>query len=141
MFAIGDKSLRDTFVHLIECMETHLDSMLGRPERVLAETYAIEGWLTRLTLASQELAELATRVEREGRADEMFTGRSGRKHSLGGGIAHLLTHSMHHRAQALFLLEQLGVQDVIEGDALGWESQARGWGWEDGGSSGVMAAG
>jgi uncharacterized damage-inducible protein DinB len=139
VFDIGDKSLRDTFVHLIECIELHLDSLQGRPERVLAETYEIDGWLTRLTLATKELAEFAMRVEREGRADEMFTGGSGRKHSLGGGIAHLLTHSMHHRAQAMYILEQLGLEDVIEGDALGWESQARGWGYE--GSYGVMVAG
>jgi len=141
VFDIGDRSLRDTFVHLIECAELHMDAMTGRPERLLEDTHAIDGWLTRLTLVSQELAEFATRVEREDRADELFTGGSGRKHSLGGGIAHLITHSMHHRAQILYLLERLGVSDVIEGDTLGWESQARGWGWENGGSYGKMVAG
>jgi len=37
-------------------------------------------------------------------------------------------------------MEKLGLKDVIEGDALGWESVARGWGWANGGSSGRMAA-
>ena len=141
VFDIGDRSLRDTFVHMIECAEIHMDRMMGRSDRVLAETYEIDGWLTRHTLVSQELAELATRVERDGRADETWTGGRGDRRSFGAGIAHLITHSMHHRAQAMYLMEKLGLQDVIEGDAIGWESVARGWGWEDGGSSGVMVAG
>ncbi|MEO7716237.1 MAG: DinB family protein [Capsulimonas sp.] len=140
IFDIGDRSLRDTFVHMIECAEIHMDRMMGRPDRVLAETYGIDGWLRRHSLVSKELAELATRVEREGRADEMWVGGSGGKRSLGGGITHLITHSMHHRAQALYLMEKLGLKNVIEGDALGWESVARGWGWEDGGSSGLTVA-
>ena len=47
--------------------------------------------------------------------------------TFGGTIAHLITHSMHHRAQAMFMLEQLGVRDHIEGDVLDWESFAFGW--------------
>jgi len=140
VFDIGNKSLRDTFVHLIECMEIHTDNMYGRPERLLADTFPIDGWLERHMLASKDLAELATRVEREGKADEMYVGGSGAKRSLGGGIAHLLTHSMHHRAQAMYIMEQLGLKDVIEGDVMGWESVARGWGWEDGGSYGKPVA-
>lgn len=128
-FDIGDRSLLDTFVHMIECMELHLDRMLGRPERMLDESRAIDDLLTRLTVAAKELAALVTRVEREGRADEMWGSADGGTMSLGGGIAHLLTHSMHHRAQIFYLMEQLGVPDVIEGDALAWEGQARGWGY------------
>jgi uncharacterized damage-inducible protein DinB len=30
---------------------------------------------------------------------------------------------MHHRAQLLYMLRLLGVQNLIEGDALSWESQ------------------
>jgi|SRR5579871_1816749 len=139
-FDIGDRSLRVTFVHMLECMELHTDRMLARPERELAEDYSIDALLERLTLASKELAELATRVERDGIADAMWIGGGGSMRTLGGGIAHLITHSMHHRAQALYIMEQLGLSDVIEGDALGWESVARGWGWADGGSYGRMVA-
>ena len=42
-------------------------------------------------------------------------------------IAHVITHSMHHRAQALCIIEQLGLTDLPEGDALDWEYQAFGW--------------
>ena len=139
VFDIGDRSLRTTFVHMIECAELHMDRMMGREERLLADTYEIDGWLARHSQVSQELAELATRVEREGTADDTWIGGNG-KRTLGSGIAHLITHSMHHRAQVMYIMEQLGLNDVIEGDVLGWESLARGWGWEHGGSYGRPVA-
>ena len=42
-------------------------------------------------------------------------------------IAHVITHSMHHRAQALCIIEQLGLTDLPEGDPLDWEHKAFGW--------------
>jgi len=140
VFDIGDRSLRETFVHIIECIELHTDHMLGRPERELAEDYSIDALHQRQALASKELAELALRVERDGKAEEMWRGGRERKITFGAGIAHVITHSMHHRAQALYIMEKLGLKDVIEGDAMGWESVARGWGWADGGSSGRPVA-
>ncbi len=62
------------------------------------------------------------------------------KWPLGSVIAHLITHSMHHRAQVMYILEQLGVENVIEGDALGWEGQARGWGYDWSRSYGTVVA-
>jgi uncharacterized damage-inducible protein DinB len=41
-------------------------------------------------------------------------------------IAHVITHSMHHRAQLIFMLRELGVEDLPEGDVLSWESQLGG---------------
>ena len=76
-------------------------------------------------------------MEREGRAAELITTpKSGNRRSVGAVIVHVVTHSMHHRAQILYMLEQLGLADVIEGDPLSWESVARGWGWADGRSYG-----
>ena len=142
-FDIGDRNLRETFEHLIACMEGHTDLIMGRTAyEAYRDDESVEGMLTRLTIVAKDLAEFAARVEREGRTDEMVTNPgNGNRRSLGGVIAHLITHSMHHRAQILYILERLGVQDVIEGDALGWESQARGWGWGDGGSGGTPIAG
>jgi uncharacterized damage-inducible protein DinB len=37
--------------------------------------------------------------------------------------AHVLTHSMHHRAQVLYVLRQLGPTGLPEGDGLSWERQ------------------
>jgi uncharacterized damage-inducible protein DinB len=45
--------------------------------------------------------------------------------SRGGVIAHVITHSMHHRAQVIAMLRALGVGDVPEGDVLSWEARNR----------------
>ena len=120
-FEIGSGSLRATFAHLIACMEGHTDIMRGRTTgETSQEDVSVTGMLTRLTTAAKNFAEVAARVEREGSADDLVTvPGSGRRRSLGGQVAHLLTHSMHHRAQILYMMEKLGLQDVIEGDALG----------------------
>ncbi len=131
-FEIGDRSLRETFEHLIACMESHVDLMMERP---LNEPYrddeTLDGMLTRLTIVAKDFGAFATQVEREGTADALCTHpeKTG-MWPLGSVIAHLITHSMHHRAQIMYILEQLGVPEVIEGDALGWEGQARGWGYD-----------
>ncbi len=141
-FDIGDKDLRETFHHTIAVMETYTDFLRGK---TLSEPYrsetSVEGMLKRLTIVAKDFADLALKVEREGREDELIVSpRNGSKRTGGSVIAHAITHGMHHRAQILFILEQLGVQEVIEGDVLGWESVARGWGWSDGGSDGRMIA-
>jgi uncharacterized damage-inducible protein DinB len=137
-FAIGDRSLRQTFEHLIACMESHTDLLLERrtPEhafsvRALRDDESLDGMLKRLATIAQEFGAFAVAVDHDGRADDLCTDEERDKQwPLGSLIAHVLTHSMHHRAQILFILEELGVTDVIEGDALGWEGQARGWGYD-----------
>jgi uncharacterized damage-inducible protein DinB len=148
-FDIGDRSLAGAFEHIIACMESHTDLITGRntqehflATKALRNDKTIDGMLKRLTVVAKDLAEFAIVVDRDGCADEMVTNPdNGNRRSIGGVIAHVITHSVHHRAQALYMMEKLGVENVIEGDVLGWESQARGWGWIDGGSYGSMVAG
>ena len=47
-----------------------------------------------------------------------------RRKTFGGGIAHIITHSMHHRAQLLYMLRRLGVARLPEGDVFSWENDA-----------------
>jgi len=124
-------------------MESHTDFLLTRMPSVHDYTdKSVEQLLLRLVRGSKDFSDVALRVQRENRMDELITNpRNGNRRSYGGIIAHLLTHSMHHRAQALYMMERLGLEDVIEGDALGWEAVARGWGWADGGSYGRMSEG
>jgi len=136
-FDIGDRSLIGTFEHIVSCMESHTDLLLGRrteanylATKAIRDDESIDGILTRLTIVSKDFSEFAVKVDREGRADDMCTNTEQTKRwPIGSVIAHIITHSMHHRAQAMYIMEQLGLQDVIEGDALGWEGQARGWGY------------
>jgi len=142
-FEFGNRSLRETFHHIIAVMESHTDFLLTRMPSVHDYTdKSVEQLLLRLVRGSKDFSDVALRVQRENRMDELITNpRNGNRRSYGGIIAHLLTHSMHHRAQALYMMERLGLEDVIEGDALGWEAVARGWGWADGGSYGRMSEG
>ena len=140
-FDIGARSLRHTFGHILSCMEMHVDRMLGRsvdePNRGAS---TIDGFLERLTDVGKDFSEIASRVDRSGTADDMCPGPDN-TWPLGAGIAHLLTHSMHHRAQAMYIMDQLGLENIIEGDAFGWEGQARGWGYDLCGSYGKVVAG
>jgi uncharacterized damage-inducible protein DinB len=142
-FDIDSRSLSATLRHLIGAMEFHTDRLLGR---TISDSYrddtSVDGMLLRLTTVAKDFAAFATKVEREGREDEMMTNENNENlRTLGGVIAHVITHNMHHRAQAMYIMNKLGMSDIIEGDVLGWESVARGWGWADGGSTGTMLAG
>jgi uncharacterized damage-inducible protein DinB len=142
-FDIDCRSLGATLGHLIGAMEFHTDRLLGRtiPE-AYREDASVDGLLLRLRAVAKDFAAFATRVERERREDEMLTGENNENlRTVGAVIAHVITHNMHHRAQAMYIMDKLGMTDIIEGDVLGWEAVARGWGWVDGGSTGAMLAG
>lgn len=128
-FDIDQRSLRKTFVHLIRNMETWTDLLCERPvTRRSGESLA--ELLERHSQISREFARLARDVAREQRYDACFVDTLDNPPTLktfGGAIGHLLTHSMHHRAQIMFLMEKVGITDHIEGDLLSWESIAFGW--------------
>lgn len=127
-FDIGHRTLRRTFAHLIGNMEVWTDLMYERPVRPHPEPRAVAesvpGLIARLDVVSPDFAALATRVRDEGRFDARWMDRLDtppREKTYGGAIAHLITHSMQHRAEASHILTRLGVSDVPEGDVLSWE--------------------
>jgi len=75
-----------------------------------------------------DFAGSACRMRDAGRLDELYfdvLDEPPTQKSIGGTIAHVITHDMHHRSEILNMLGQLGVPDLPEGDVLGWESQWR----------------
>jgi uncharacterized damage-inducible protein DinB len=129
-FEIDQHSLRKTFVHIIANMETWTDLLCERPVQDRSG-HSIPELLARLGAASRDLANVARRVAREGRYDDCFIDTLDdppRPKTFGGAIGHVLTHSMHHRAQVMYLMEQAGLTEHVEGDLLSWETQAFGWG-------------
>jgi uncharacterized damage-inducible protein DinB len=129
-FDIGHRSVRATLLHVIRNMEVWTDLIADQAIRVNRgkepEGQSVGGLLARLDTAAADLAAIATRIAREGRLDERFVDYLDQppvKKSRGGAIVHVITHSMHHRAQLLYLLRRLGVQDLIEGDVLSWEAK------------------
>jgi uncharacterized damage-inducible protein DinB len=125
-FEMSHRTVRATFKHLIRNMEVWSDLMAGRPARA-ARGESVSDLMTRLDRAAKDLADVAGAVARRNGWDEHWLDSLDdppTEKTYGGAIAHVITHSMHHRAQLIYMLRQLGVEDLPEGDVLSWESQA-----------------
>jgi len=128
-FDIGHRSIRATLRHIISNMEVWSALMAGVAvprSTSLDHQESMEDLGRRLDVAAQRLAHVATSVaDREAWDDrwlDILDEPPGEK-TYGGAIAHVITHSMHHRAQLLYMLGQLGLRDLPEGDVLSWEHQ------------------
>lgn len=129
-FDVDNRSLRECFLHIIRNMEYWSAMLADLPDPLAPtedEARSVAGMLVRLGDAGRTFAATARAVTHEGREDELLVSGFDDPPTRGGMIAHLITHSMHHRAQAMYMMEQLGVRDHIEGDVLTWETTAFGW--------------
>ena len=125
-FDIGHRTVRGTLAHIIRNVHAWSRLMAGRsiselPGQSIAELTAT------FEEATDELASLARGIAQRGAWDDTFLDVLDNppvKKSFGGGIAHIITHSMHHRAQLLYMLRELGLQRLPEGDVLSWEQQS-----------------
>ena len=132
-FPIGPGTLRKTFDHLIWNMEAWTDLMRLRPVRPHPAGKSIEQFIARLDAVAIDLSELARSAQQQNRLDDLFPDTVDPPppvwRTFGGGIVHVITHSMHHRAQILNMMRHLGMTDLLEGDALSWEASTRPAGW------------
>ncbi len=129
-FEIGHRTVRATLVHLIRNVEVWSDLMAGGAVRADPglNGQSVSALTARLTSAAADLAKVTRAVaERGGWDDEWIDSLDSPPTSktYGGAIAHVITHSMHHRAQLLYMLRRLGVMDLPEGDVLSWEQHIR----------------
>src|SRR3990172_12639262 len=128
-FDIDHRSLRATFIHMIDNIEVWTDLL---HERVVVRKAgsSIPELLDRLGRASREFANLARKIVREGRFDDCFLDtldKPPRLKTFGGTIGHVITHNMHHRAHIMWLMERVGIKEHLEGDLLGLEAISSGW--------------
>ena len=75
-----------------------------------------------------EFAAFALHIEREGRLDDLWTDVLDvppAQKSYGGAIGHVITHDMHHRAEILHIMKRLGMENLPEGDLMGWDQRRR----------------
>ena len=135
-FDVGHGTLRATLEHVVRNMEVWTDLMAGVPvrDRPAADDTAARspaGLAARLDRAAKDLARVARDIAGRGAWDitwlDVLDDPPTRK-TYGGALAHVITHSMHHRAQAIHMLRRLGVPDVPEGDVLSWEKEVAGGG-------------
>jgi uncharacterized damage-inducible protein DinB len=129
--ALGHGSVRATLHHIIFNMEVWADLIAGRitspadVRRDGEQTVAALG--ERLDRAAAGLARVARSVSDRRGWDETWLDvldTPPATKTFGAAIAHVVTHSMHHRAQVLFMLRRLGVRDLPEGDVFSWERQS-----------------
>ncbi|MCC9604861.1 DinB family protein [Blastopirellula sp. JC732] len=133
-FDIAHRTVRRTFEHVVWNVECWTDLMIGRKVRTHTASHcSIAELKTRYAAASDEFVRFARKVVDERRLDETFVDTLDKPPTakpLGGVIVHLATHGMHHRAHLLFMLRRLGVENLPEGDALGWELSLPGLSYE-----------
>ena len=129
-FDIGPGTLHDTLLHNVDVMFGWADRIADRERRpnLPERRYAIDELLTQLDDAAAALETTARAVHDEDRLDEMMAvthdGRTW-QFTRGTAIAHVITHGMHHRAQALNMFRRAGAPCALDGDVIEWEVATR----------------
>ncbi|GAB4135813.1 MAG: hypothetical protein Tsb009_02500 [Planctomycetaceae bacterium] len=120
-FEMGPGSLHNTLTHIVGAMRGWGDLLAGREfrPRPEGEKYTPQQLLDMLDEAAADLEnsakshpvdELVTRT-RDGKSDTF---------SRGGVLTHVTTHGMHHRAQCLNMLRQLGIDPLPPSAVVEW---------------------
>lgn len=123
-FDMGPGSLHDTLTHILGAMRTWSDSLMGIEPRPRLETDGQRRTPEQLRdlleescgqlfgeAARRPLSEVVVRRLRSGRTIEM---------TRGAVLTHVTTHGMHHRAQCLNMLRQLGVKPLPPSSVAEW---------------------
>lgn len=123
-FDIGQRTLRGILAHMIRNLEIWTDLMLGRTPRIEPADTSLAALAQRHASAYAEFAAMAKAVQAADRLDVTFLDVLDRPpvaKPLGGGIAHVITHNMHHRAAVFHVARRLGLTGFPAGDLLEWE--------------------
>lgn len=126
-FEMGPGSLHDTITHMLAAMQAWGDMLAGREirERLEGEQRTAEQLLT----LHHEVSDEFEQAVRAHPIDEPVTAeRRGQSFTFarGGVLTHVTTHGMHHRAQCLNMLRQLGVEKLPPNSVVEWMLMADG---------------
>lgn len=126
-FEMGPGSLHDTITHMLAAMQAWGDMLAGREirERLEGEQRTAEQLLT----LHHEVSDEFEQAVRAHPIDESVTAeRRGQSFTFarGGVLTHVTTHGMHHRAQCLNMLRQLGVEKLPPNSVVEWMLMADG---------------
>jgi uncharacterized damage-inducible protein DinB len=120
-FELGPGSLRATITHILGAMRGWGDMLAGRDQRPRLETG--DHSLDELASLLEEIsADLEKHAFVHDRAEIVTAEREGKRYAFtrGGVLTHVLTHGMHHRAQCLNMLRQLGVETLPPSAVVEW---------------------
>lgn len=125
-FDLGLRTLRKTFAHIVRNVDAWSALMAGDQMPASRGTECtIEELLDWHAVATAQLTRVAREIAGRNGWDEEWLDMMDEPPSLksyGGATLHVITHSMHHRGQAIHIMKRLGVEDVPEGDVLSWEA-------------------
>lgn len=128
-FDIGHRTFRATARHMVANIEVWTDLMTERPVRSMpTELQTLPVLQQRFAAAYRDFARAARAARDAGRLNASYLDvldHPPRAKTLGGTILHVITHNHMHRSELLHMLQRLGINDLIEGDVLSWEAQAR----------------
>ena len=95
----------------------------GDCDKAIEEPTA-ESLVKRYITASRRLTIVAKEIALSDGWDKVWIDAiDGKEKSYGTAIAHVITHSAHHRAQALNMLRRIGVSSLPECDPFSWEAE------------------
>ena len=123
-FKLGPGSLQATFTHMLAAMNTWADTLAARPLRPRIDQpssppLSAPQLLSILDTSSAEFKSLA----KSHPLDEIVTRvREGKEFRFTRAVVltHVATHGMHHRAQCLNMLKQLGVSPLPPSSIAEW---------------------
>jgi uncharacterized damage-inducible protein DinB len=120
-FEMGPGSLHDTTTHIIAAMRGWGDLLAGREQRPRLE--GTHRTIPELIAIHNEVADDLAASAHNHPVDEIVTrSRDGKSYSFtrGGVLTHVTTHAMHHRAQCLNMLRQIGVTPLPPSAVVEW---------------------
>ena len=126
-FDIGHQTLRATFEHMNGVVAFWTAVMTGQPGDAPRDDTSLDALRDRHERAYDAFAAFARRLRDEGRLDDTYPDPDDDevRLSFGGTVYHVIHHNAQHRAEALHMLERLGVPDLPEGNPLEWELLTR----------------
>ncbi len=126
-FDIGRRTIRATLRHIIDNME--IWSLLMSGESIVRQQdCSLNAFAMRLEVAGQRLARISRAVASRSDWNETWIDQledPPQAKAYGASIAHVITHSMHHRAQLLYMMRLAGFKDLPEGDVFSADSARR----------------
>jgi uncharacterized damage-inducible protein DinB len=124
-FEMGPGSLHDTTTHIVTAIRVWADLLAGREQRPRLEgtERTTAELLSLLDEAAADFSALAAQYPLDDVVTRQREGKTFRL-SRSGVIAHVATHGMHHRAQCLNMLRQLGVKPLPPNSVADWMNMA-----------------
>jgi uncharacterized damage-inducible protein DinB len=124
-FPIGHLTLHASFYHLVTIAEKWTDRSRPIPTGVIGKTYpgpdriAVKELRERYRVAARQMMVNISALHSTSDCMRDYDWEIKRNH-----LIHIITHGMHHRAQIINMLTQLGVTNIIEGgDFGGWANR------------------